>query len=422
LWVEEEGEKMSSLTTTVELFDANFLFSPSEETSDSLGAVFSTNISGNSNLLTEFGNTGEIENGFMFVTDIPDWVNRYSKKYSLINPNTPVKSPDPFGTEIFNGATGILAAHWWSVHNFLQYGGSCIIAGDVSGNVNHTIQTTPILDKSTIPNIDVVFALDGGSFQADSVYKIVAGRNFDCFGVVGAGGTMFGGYGEPINGVGGQSAGNIFPLGLSLGRYGMSIYGEKEHFGLADEELTVISSPLIPDAAGCLIRTDRDFYPWYAPAGYVRGRILNSIRLRDQPSENSQKALNEKMVNFAITVPGQGTFMLSNKTLLNDAVSPYRYINVSRLLVYLIKNINPIAKRYLFEVNDDISRESFVTNVSTILEQVKTTGGVLEYFVVCDSTNNTPDIIEEGKFIADIIIQPVNSVQSVTIRFTNISN
>jgi len=228
------------------------------------------------------------------------------------------------------------------------------------------------------------------------------------------------GYGEPINGVGGQTAINITPRGLSLGQYGMAVYGNKLHFGL-NQNLNTVTSPLVADAAGCLIRTDRDFYPWYSPAGFNRGKVLNSIRLETEPSESAQTYLTSQNVNFFITVSGQGSFLFSDKTLLQDTSNPYRFINVSRLLIYLIKNIGPIAKRYLFEFNNELTRLSFTNNVEPILDEALASGGLTDFTVVCDESNNTPDIIAQNKFVADVTITSAIPIMTINLRFTNLN-
>lgn len=422
---------MASPITTVQLFEKNFVFSPSEDLSTRIGAVFSEklNTSGAAmSLLTEFGDTADNAVGYMLIETVSDWINRYTDKYTAISSTIPVASPDPEQTkrgcsgssiaDCFNGATGTLAKYWWAVHNFLQYGSNCIIAGE---NSTYSRTNNPLLDTGKITELDVVFALDHGATQADIVTNIVRGRNFDCFGIVGVSGTIGGGYGEFIPGVGGQTASGVSPLGASLGQYGMSVYGQKEHFGLEDEDLAVITSPLMADVAGCIMRTDRDFYPWYSPAGYVRGRILNMIRLKDQPVESSQTYFSDNKINYILTIPGQGTFLFSDKTLAESATSPYRYVNISRLMIHLIKQISPLAKRYLFEFNNDISRTSFINNVTPILEEIQSSGGILDYTVVCDESNNDAAIVAQNKFVADITIKPANAINNLVMRFTNLN-
>jgi len=419
-----------ALITTVELLNQTFVSSDSERLSDDIGAVFSdrTNTTGvTMSLLTEFGDVADNLAGYMLISTVADWVNKYTAKYAGICGPDMVRSPDPSNgitmcsvgpsAECFIGANGYLAKQWWSVHNFLQYGGSCIITGDTT---TWNRSNTPILDKSKFPDIDIIFALDHGITQANIVKNLVLGRGNDCFGVVGASGFISG-YGEPVGGIGGQTANGMQPLGLSLGQYGMSIFGDKEHFGLEDEDLTIITTPLMADAAGCLIRTDRDYYPWYSPAGYVRGRILNIIRLKNQPTNAVQTYLTANKINFATTVPGQGTFLFSDRTLAEDDTSPYKYVNVARLLIYLIKTINPIANKLLFEINNASTRTSFVNSVTPIMTSIVGTGGLVDYSIVCDESNNTPAIINDNKFVVDIVLKPTKTVETIVLRFTNLN-
>lgn len=423
---------MSSPITTVQLLDESFVYSSSEELSNRVGAVFCQKLNSSGatmSLLTEYGDAADKTVGYMLIETVAEWINRYTDKYKGVCGSIPVKSPDPLGigmgcaesgatASCFNGATGTLATYWWSVHNFLQYGGNCVVAGESS---NWTRATNPLMDKGKFSDIDVVFALDHSATQANIVTEIVQGRANDCFGVVGSSGAMDGGYGEPVNGVGGQTSGSIVARGASLAQYGMCVFGEKDHFGLLDEDLTVISSPLAADAAGCIIRTDRDYYPWYAPAGYIRGRILNLIRLKDQPTDASQTNLFGKRVNYALTIPGQGSFLFSDRTLISDDTSPYKNISVSRLLIYLIKNIGPLAKRFLYDFNNSITRTSFLNSASPILEIAKTTGGLSDYTLTCDESNNTPAIIAENKFVVDVTIKPSTPITTITLRFTNMN-
>lgn len=421
---------MSSITT-VQLSDENFSYSFSEDLSNYIGAVYSHNIASSGatlSLLSQFGTTADKTSGYILIDKVSDWINRYNTVYKGICGSISVKNPNPTAIGIqcdatgaspstcYNGATGTLATHWWSVHNFLQYGGKCIIAGDSDiWNEN----SNQLLDKSKFPGIDLVFALDHTEKQANLVKDTIIGRNYDCFGVVGVSGTVSG-YGEPVNGVGGQTAGEITPRGLSLGQYGMAVYGYKVHFGL-NQNLETVLSPLIADAAGCIIRTDRDYYPWFSPAGFNRGKLLNSISLDKSPSEASQVHLASKNVNFFVTVSGQGSFLFSDKTLLQNTESPYKFVNVSRLLIFLIKNIAPIAKRYLFEFNNDLTRLSFTNNIEPILEEARSSGGLTDYTIVCDESNNTPDIIAQNNFVADITITSSVPVMTINLRFTNLN-
>lgn len=434
--------------STVEIVpNDNFVVLDAENASNTVAAVFSTNVTSSvSNpvsLLSEFGNDGEKENGYMIFTSLTDWIDRYIETYSGLTytNNVVISNIDaPFsgqfdtalpdctgvssGTSCFNGATGELAKHWWGVHNYLQYGGSCIISGAlIDAAIGVTWSPTasnPLVDKTKVGSIDLVFALDHGRTQGNVVYHVVMARNRDCMGIIGASGTISG-FGEPVDGVGGQTSDiePAFSFGITYPQYGIAVAGNKEHFGLENGSLDIISTPLMPDVAGCLARTDREESPWYSPAGLNRGRILNVLRIPDQPSAKVQSALQARNVNYVLTVNGQGTFLFSDKTMNIDTTSPLENINVARLYIYLAKTIAPIANQYLFEFNNEGTRTAFTSAVNAILENIATNNGITDYEVICDETNNTQAVIDNNEFVADITITPSRSINTITIRFTN---
>lgn len=432
--------------STVEIVpNDNFVVVEAENSSDTIAAVFSTNVGPTAapvSLLNVFGDEGEIQSGYMIISSLADWIDRYITAYTgktfnnnvvIENINPPYSGVDVGGPctgvssgaagDCYNGATGDLAKHWWGVHNYLQYGGACIVSGehlDASAGITWSPLKNPITDKTKIPSIDIIFALDHGLTQADVVYKSVFGRNRDCLGIIGTTGQISG-YGEPVDGVGGQTS-TIEPaiqFGTTYGYFGVSVAGNKEHFGLENASLDVVSTPLMADFAGCMARTDRIQNPWFSPAGVARGRILNVLRVPDQPSETMQSVLQTNNVNFALTLNGQGTFFFSDRTMYDVAGDPLRFINVVRLYLYLNKVISPLAKQYLFEFNNENTRSSFVTAINGILTNIQADGGITDFSVICDETNNTQQIIDDNDFVADITLRPSRSISKITLRFTN---
>lgn len=432
--------------STVEIVpNDNFVVLDAENTSSTVAGVFSTNISASVvnplSLLSKFGNAGEKENGYMIFTTLSDWVDRYIETYSGLTykDGAAITNIDaPFsgvfqtaltdctgvssGVSCFNGTTGDLAKHWWGVHNYLQYGGSCVISGEyrATGITWSATGSNPLADKTKISNLDLVYALDHGATQGRVVYHVVMARNRDCIGIIGASGTISG-FGEPVDGVGGQTS-NIepaFSFGITYPQYGVCVAGNKEHFGLENSSLDIITTPLMPDIAGCMARTDRDADPWYSPAGLNRGRILNVLRIPDLLSPTVQRAMQTRNVNYVLTLNGQGTFLFSDKTMNLDETSPLENINVTRLYIYLAKAIAPIANQYLFEFNNDGTRTAFTTAVNSILDAVQAGNGITDYEVICDETNNPQSVIDSNGFVADITITPSRSINSITIRFTN---
>lgn len=436
---------MAAPNVTVQIVDQSFVARGSENISTTVGAAFSKGATGN--LLTILGTANQNILGYMQYDSLNDWVSRYNTVFNAFAGLTAsgaaghpykhipagltgvtlsvAKSPEPNqagvtmtdGT-IFNGLISTQAKHWWAVANFLQYGGTVIVAGETG---SYDYLTNPIMDKGQFPDVDVVFALDAGDVGAATVNAIVGGRDYDTVGIVGASGSLVGFAGvSGVSGVCYQNSTLIEVPGIAEGmdKNGICIYGDKIHFGLDINDSQVVRTPLIADFAGCICRTDRDFGPWWSPAGLNRGRILNSIRLADQPSKTSQDDFYNKGINFAITVPGEGSFVFGDRTLATTT-STFSRINVIRLFLYLTNTIGPLARRFLFEFNDETTRSIFTSVTEGVLRDVQAQRGITEYEIICDETNNPGSVVDANQFVADIKVKPAKSINFITIRFTN---
>jgi phage tail sheath protein FI len=90
---------------------------------------------------------------------------------------------------------------------------------------------------------------------------------------------------------------------------------------------------------------------------------------------------------------------------------------VRRLFIVLEKAIATAARFQLFEFNDAFTRQSFIALVDPFLRDVSSRRGIYEFKVVCDSTNNTPEVIDSNRFVADIFIKPARSINFITLNF-----
>ena len=174
--------------------------------------------------------------------------------------------------------------------------------------------------------------------------------------------------------------------------------------------------PLNADVAGLCARTDNDRDPWYSPAGLNRGIIKNVIRLAWNPNKSNRDNLYLKGVNPIVTFPGEGTMLYGDKTMLSRP-SAFDRINVRRLFIVLEKSIAKAARSTLFEFNDAFTRAQFVNLVEPYLRDVKGRRGIYDFRVVCDETNNTPEVIDRNEFIGDIYIKPARSINFITLNF-----
>lgn len=174
--------------------------------------------------------------------------------------------------------------------------------------------------------------------------------------------------------------------------------------------------PLNGDIAGLCARTDQDRDPWFSPAGLVRGQIKNVIKLAYNPTKANRDELYKNGINPVVSFPGEGTLLFGDKTLLGRP-SAFDRINVRRLFIVLEKSIARAARSSLFEFNDEFTRAQFVNLVEPFLRTVQGRRGIYDYRVVCDESNNTPEVIDRNEFVGDIYVKPAKSINFIQLNF-----
>ena len=174
--------------------------------------------------------------------------------------------------------------------------------------------------------------------------------------------------------------------------------------------------PLNGHIAGACARTDALEDPWWSPAGLARGQIRGSIGLAFNPALSARDVLYKGRVNPVVTFPGEGTMLWGDKTGLARN-SAFSRINVRRLFLTIEEAIKLAARTVLFEFNDEFTRSNFVAMVDPYLRDVQSRRGMTDFLVVCDSTNNTPQVIDNNEFRADIYIKPARSINFITLTF-----
>ena len=174
--------------------------------------------------------------------------------------------------------------------------------------------------------------------------------------------------------------------------------------------------PCNADVAGLMCRTNIIAYPWFSPAGQQRGVLNNAIKLAYNPNKAQRDQLYPQRVNAIVTQPGVGTLLFGDKTALGYA-SAFDRINVRRLFLTIEQALQRAAQSQLFELNDELTRANFKNIVEPYLRDVQAKRGLYGFLVVCDTTNNTPDVIDNNEFRADIYLKPAKSINYVTLTF-----
>jgi len=174
--------------------------------------------------------------------------------------------------------------------------------------------------------------------------------------------------------------------------------------------------PLNGDIAGLCVYTDTVRDPWFSPAGFNRGNLKNVVKLAWNPNKTQRDTLYSLGINPVATFPGNGTILAGDKTL-QAKPSAFDRINVRRLFIVLEKSISQAAKYSLFEFNDETTRAQFVGLVTPFLRDIQGRRGIYDFRVVCDTTNNTQQVIDSNQFVGDIYIKPARSINFIQLNF-----
>ena len=205
-----------------------------------------------------------------------------------------------------------------------------------------------------------------------------------------------------------------FANGVKSSSYGIIDSGYKYTYDRFNNQFRYI--PTNADVAGLMTRTNIRAFPWFSPAGQQRGVLNNAVKLAFNPNQNQRDELYQARVNPISFQPGIGILLFGDKTALGYA-SAFDRINVRRLFLTVEQALEGAAKAQLFELNDEITRANFVNIVEPYLRDVQAKRGIYDFLVICDETNNTPDIIDNNEFRADIFLKPAKSINYVSLTF-----
>ena len=187
---------------------------------------------------------------------------------------------------------------------------------------------------------------------------------------------------------------------------------DKAYDQYTDSEVYVAKS-----VAGALLmaRTDRVANVWDAPAGVNRGIIGYSIGQNTKFSEADLGSIYENNGNTSKFITGYGNVMWHQKTAQKKESALDR-INVRRLLIYIENTIEPSLLPFLFENNNDRTRARVFGIVDQFLSTVQAGGGLVEYKVVCNSTNNSAQVIDNNQLNVDIYVKPPKAIEFIQLQ------
>ena len=162
--------------------------------------------------------------------------------------------------------------------------------------------------------------------------------------------------------------------------------------------------------------TDNVAFPWFAAAGLNRG-TTNAVKARVKLRLDDRDTLYEGRLNPMATFSDVGVVIFGNKTLQVKETALNR-INVRRLLLQARKLISAVSIRLLFEQNDEVVRNQFLSLVNPILDNIRKERGLTDFRVTLD---DTPESIDRNELNGRVFIKPTRSLEYISIEF-NITN
>lgn len=172
------------------------------------------------------------------------------------------------------------------------------------------------------------------------------------------------------------------------------------------------------DIAGLRAQTNITRASWWASAGLERGQIRNVKKLAFNPNQAQRDILYKNGLNPIVSFPGQGTVMWGQKTLLSTP-SSFDRANIRGLFNTLERSLSKMAKYQVMNFNDTFTRNRIVSMIKPFLSSVQAGRGIQDYLVICDTTNNTPAVIQANRLIVDVYIKPTYVAEFILLRFTN---
>jgi hypothetical protein len=178
--------------------------------------------------------------------------------------------------------------------------------------------------------------------------------------------------------------------------------------------------PLCGDTAGLSTYSDVEFDPWYAGAGLERGGIKNIVRLAWNPTPAEQKVAFGNAINNVITIRGNGTFVMGDKTGVgfNSAMDQ---IGARKTLNLIKSALLKSSRTTMFRLNNEFTQQRFKNQVNPFLRDIQGRQGIVQFTAVCDGTNNTQTVLNSKRFVADISIEFAHTIRTVQLNFVSIN-
>lgn len=169
--------------------------------------------------------------------------------------------------------------------------------------------------------------------------------------------------------------------------------------------------------AANMASTDASYGPWYAAAGMRRGVISGILDYAISPTTDQRTDLYKICINSIPQVPNYGVTIWGIRTM-SKVDSSFDQNTCRRTFLYMEKKIKQLMRYYIFEPNISYTRLQIYNDIYPFMENIKNLGGVYSYTLICDTTNNTSDIINNGDLVVSIAASPTRTAENIILEFT----
>ena len=168
--------------------------------------------------------------------------------------------------------------------------------------------------------------------------------------------------------------------------------------------------------AANMAATDGTYGPWYAAAGLRRGVINGTLDYAFSPAISQRTDLYKICINSVPKIPNYGVTIWGIRTM-SKKDSAFDQNTCRRTFLYMEKKVKQLLRYYIFEPNTSYTRLQIYNDIYPFMENIKNSGGIYAYTLVCDTTNNTPDIINNGDLAVSISAAPTRTAENIIVEF-----
>jgi phage tail sheath protein FI len=173
--------------------------------------------------------------------------------------------------------------------------------------------------------------------------------------------------------------------------------------------------PNVVFLAATIARTDVTANVWNAPSGQIRGVIPGKAQ-RFELSDDEIGKLYDNNINSPKEFMGIGACIWGQKTAQRKPSALDR-VNVRRTLLFIEATVKGFLNPLVLDVNNTPEvRLRVWSQINNFLSSVKTEGGLTDYQVICDESNNTAAVIDANTLNVDILVKPVKTIEFIDVN------